>query len=229
MAMQRRTCAAAILAIAGISTILIQNTPLLASDTNSSLREGAVVIISMAKVAIEHVQILIGDGYRAAPALMLGLTLLVALPVMAVIAQSVIHLRRDSEATRRFRSGASKDVSSRITGADADKGRTKSAHAFVEVVGVTANRFAILHDMLRIGREDDNDIRIPSQAVHRYHAAIYREDRDDWHIADLSGVDGNGIRVNGQRCSDARLRDGDIIDLGAGQLRFRAAMHNRVT
>jgi pSer/pThr/pTyr-binding forkhead associated (FHA) protein len=83
-------------------------------------------------------------------------------------------------------------------------------------------RCAIPRDMLRIGREDDNDIRIPSGAVHRYHAAIHREDYDDWHITDLSGVEGNGMIVNGRRCCEAQLRDGDLIQLGPGRLRFRA-------
>jgi pSer/pThr/pTyr-binding forkhead associated (FHA) protein len=96
------------------------------------------------------------------------------------------------------------------------------ARAYLEIAGVENSQFAIARDMLRIGREDDNDIRIPSKDVHRYHAAIYREHDDDWYIADLSGNGGNGVRVNGRVCSEARLKDGDIIELGPGRLRFRA-------
>lgn len=168
----------------------------------------------------QTVEALIGDGYHAAPALMLGLALLAIMPFLAVIAPVVERVRRPVDATRRYNAGTGDDISSAITGEAAGQ----PAHAFVEVVGSSGTRFAILHDMLRIGREDDNDIRIPSTAVHRYHAAIYREHRDDWHIADLSGSEGNGIRVNGQRCSDARLHDGDVIDLGPGRLRFRAGL-----
>ena len=82
-------------------------------------------------------------------------------------------------------------------------------------------RCAIQRDMLRIGREDDNDIRIPNSSIHRYHAAIHREEYDDWHMTDLSGVEGNGLIVNGRRCFEARLTDGDLIQLGPGRLRFR--------
>ena len=169
-----------------------------------------------------HIQSLIAHGYRVAPALMLGFGLLVVIPAISIVAPLVSRVRRSSEATRRFKASPDDHIAVAITGDTVNHPAARPAHAFVEVVGSAETRFAIPHDMLRIGREEDNDIRIPSNAVHRYHAAIYREHRDDWHIADLSGTDGNGIRVNGQRCSDARLNDGDVIDLGPGRLRFRA-------
>ena len=76
--------------------------------------------------------------------------------------------------------------------------------------------------MLRIGREDDNDIRIPSTPCTATTQPSTAKIKKDWHITDLSGARGNGIRVNGQRCSDADLSDGDVIELGPGRLRFRA-------
>ncbi len=78
--------------------------------------------------------------------------------------------------------------------------------------------------MLRIGRAEDNDIRIPSEGVQRYHAAISREDFGDYSITDLTGLDGSGVIVNGQHCGAARLHDGDIIELGPGRLRFHAGL-----
>ena len=146
------------------------------------------------------------------------LTLLLVVPLIAVISPIVFHAGQPENATRRYRATAHDDVSQHITGS----GPVSSSRAYLEIVGVANARFAIARDMLRIGREDDNDIRIPSAAVHRYHAAIYREQVGDWHIADLSGRDGNGIRVNGQKCFDAQLSDGDVIELGPGRLRFRA-------
>ena len=164
----------------------------------------------------------IAQGYHVAPALMLGLVMLVAMPVVAFASRIAEWLRRGANATRRHRGRFESDVTSDISGDGAEDENGLSARAFLEVVGASGTRYAILHDMMRIGREDDNDIRIPSGAVHRYHAAIHREDLGDWHITDLSGVEGNGIAVNGQRCCDARLHDGDLIDLGPGRLRFRA-------
>ena len=170
------------------------------------------------------IQNAIAQGYSVAPALMLGLVMLVAMPVVAFASYITEWSRRGANATRRHRGRFEADVSGDISG-DGDGAEDEnglSARAFLEVVGASGTRYAILRDMMRIGREDDNDIRIPSGAVHRYHAAIHREDLGDWHITDLSGVEGNGIAVNGQRCCDARLHDGDVIELGPGRLRFRA-------
>ena len=164
-------------------------------------------------------------GYAAAPALTLVIAFLLALPIVAGLRPVVRYVQRSSEETRRLKSNSRGEAAEPVSGDLMTPPHATSAYAFLEVVGASGTRFAILRDMLRIGREDDNDIRIPSTAVHRYHAAIYREHSDDWHIADLSGIDGNGIRVNGQRCSDARLADGDVIELGPGRLRFRAALH----
>lgn len=158
------------------------------------------------------------SGYAAAPALMLGLAFALAFPVLAVFLRITRWAGRPDEATRRYRRRHRRDVSGDISG----DMQPSSTLAFLEVEGAAPRRFVIPRDMFRIGREDDNDIRIPSGAVHRYHAAIHREDYDGWHITDLSGVEGNGIVVNGRRCSDAALHDGDVIELGPGKLRFRA-------
>jgi FHA domain len=168
---------------------------------------------------IEHA---ISQGYHVAPALMLGLAIIAAMPVVAFASRIAEWSRRGANATRRHRGRFEPDVSGGISGDGTEIENGLSARAFLEVVGSSGTRYAILRDMMRIGREDDNDIRIPSGAVHRYHAAIHREDLGDWHITDLSGVEGNGIAVNGQRCGDARLHDGDVIELGPGRLRFRA-------
>jgi hypothetical protein len=158
-------------------------------------------------------------GYRAAPALMLGLALAIGLPFLTVLARVAQTLARSSDATRRYRPGRDDKYEADV----ADRRIARGGQPFVEIEsGAKGIRCAIPRDMLRIGREDDNDIRIPSGSVHRYHAAIHREDYDDWHITDLSGVEGNGLIVNGRRCCEARLNDGDIIQLGPGRLRFRA-------
>ena len=163
------------------------------------------------------------EGYRVAPALMLGLGLAIGFPLLAV-AFRVRRIGMSPDTTRIYRPGPDEnDVDVNL---EADLAADAVPHTQVPFVEVEAGgkgmRCAISGDMLRIGREDDNDIRIPSSAVHRYHAAIYREDYDDWHITDLSGVEGNGLIVNGRRCCEARLNDGDLIQLGPGKLRFRA-------
>lgn len=152
---------------------------------------------------------------------MLGLGLAIALPLLA-IAFRVRRVGMSPDATRLYRPGRDDDDVA-VEAELADDAVPHTELPFVEVEsGGKGMRCAIPGDMLRIGREDDNDIRIPSGAVHRYHAAIYRKDYDDWHITDLSGVEGNGLIVNGRRCCEARLNDGDLIQLGPGKLRFHA-------
>ena len=42
-------------------------------------------------------------------------------------------------------------------------------------------------------------------------------------ITDLSGKDGNGVRVNGERQRGRSLTDGDVIELGRTRLKFESA------
>lgn len=160
----------------------------------------------------------ISSGYRAAPALMLGMGLLASIPLIALVSfiSQLSHARKNQAPNGTGSESA--DAYSDAAGGMHDV----PGPAFVEVIGAQHEQFAILHDMLRIGREDDNDIRIPSSKVHRYHAAIHRQDMSDWWITDFSGTHGNGLLVNGRKCRDARLHDGDVIELGPGRFKFHA-------
>lgn len=152
-------------------------------------------------------------GYRAAPALMLCLGALFAVPLMALAASIGRWRRRRKEVIA---------IASRPLPA-ADAGDGAALHASLEVVGKN-KRIEILNDMLRIGREDDNDIRIRSQRVHRYHAAIHREEFGVYRITDLAGGANHGLSINGKPCEDAELKDGDLIALGPGRLKFHAGL-----
>lgn len=180
-------------------------------------------VAAAARQAANALILAIQNGQRAAPALMLGLSLLLAIPLLVFSGRVYAWWQAGPEVTRRYRrrpAMLTPDISDNI----AAEAVTLPGHAFVEIVGARPVEVSIRRDMLRIGREDDNDIRIPVRGVHRYHAAIHREDFGDYRITDLSGLDGNGITVNGQRCSDARLADGDMIELGPGKLRFHAGL-----
>jgi FHA domain len=166
-----------------------------------------------------HAYALFRESYRAAPALTAGLVFAAILPLAAALVKLSKPLTRSKDATRIYRPGRGDKFDAQI----AREGEILRRHPFIEIENGRGQRCVILRDMLRIGREDDNDIRIPSRYVHRYHAAIHREDYDDWLITDLTGVESNGLIVNGKRCCEARLRDGDLIQLGPGKLRFRVS------
>ena len=76
---------------------------------------------------------------------------------------------------------------------------------------------------IRIGRHEDNDIRLADSSVHRYHAVIQRTAEEGFVITDVSGKEGNGVRINGARTAQAQLVDGDVIELGRAKLKFENA------
>jgi pSer/pThr/pTyr-binding forkhead associated (FHA) protein len=89
-------------------------------------------------------------------------------------------------------------------------------------MGVSGERHVIGRTMVRIGREEDNDICLSPHTVHRYHAVVRRTTEGEVVITDLSGDDGNGVLVNGVRVTEARLTQGDMINVGEVKLRFDA-------
>jgi hypothetical protein len=97
------------------------------------------------------------------------------------------------------------------------------SQAWLTVEGRPGEPVALAGDMIRIGRHGDNDIRLADWSVHRHHAVIERTPDAAFVIADVSGRDGSGVRVNGERTARVQLADGDVIELGRARLRFENA------
>jgi len=156
---------------------------------------------------------------KAPPALALGLGVVLLVPALALGGTLFRVLNR------RARRGAM--AGARPT--DEMEPAAWPVEAWLEMAGDTrvtdgggARRFALDRPLTRIGREDDNEIRLDEATVHRYHAAIARDGDENFRISDLGGASGNGVRVNGQRVGQAFLDDGDLIALGRVVLTFRA-------
>jgi FHA domain len=162
------------------------------------------------------------QNYERAPALMLGLSVLLAVPPLALAGFFTRRRRRASNLTialpRKAR-GTSSRPRLRTTQTEISPWPTE---AWVEADGYPGSRRIIGRTLLRIGREEDNDIRFAVKTVHRYHAVIRRTTDGVVMITDLSGKDGNGVLVNGARVAEARLRKGDVINLGEVRMRFDA-------
>ena len=151
-------------------------------------------------------------GYDHAPALMLGLLGLLVLPPLALVGGVLQRIAGRSQ-----------------TPADREGARIRepapawpAAEAWLEFCGPRAPRFAIGHGMLRIGRDEDADIRLAVSSVQRAHALVHRTPDAEIVITDLSGQDGNGVVVNRKRLREARLRPGDLIELGEAKFKFGA-------
>lgn len=159
----------------------------------------------------------LADSYASAPALMLVMVAIVVLPSLAVGGLILRRQQRSPDATvmvsRPSRRNAAKPRAVTV--------RTGLAswptQAWIEYDG---RQYAIDRTLVRIGREADNDICLPQQTVHRYHAAARRTSDGTVLITDLSGQEGNGIFVNGTRISEARLKPGDEIAVGEAKLKF---------
>jgi pSer/pThr/pTyr-binding forkhead associated (FHA) protein len=76
---------------------------------------------------------------------------------------------------------------------------------------------ALTDDVMHIGRSPSADIVLDDASVSRRHALIaVRAER----VMILDDRSRNGVRVNGERVSEAALADGDTIAIGQVLLRF---------
>jgi pSer/pThr/pTyr-binding forkhead associated (FHA) protein len=73
--------------------------------------------------------------------------------------------------------------------------------------------------VVRIGRTDDAEIRLPNGEVSREHARVFQVGQD-FFVEDLGSR--NGTRVNGARIGRHRLRSGEGLQIGPYTLQFEA-------
>lgn len=159
----------------------------------------------------------LGDSYHKAPALMLVLVAVIALPTLGLAGYMFRRQKQSPDVTVRL------PRQSLRSGRRDSTMRTELAawptEAWVEVAG---RKHIVGRTMVRIGREADNDICLQEKTVHRYHAVIRRSTDGEVVVTDLSGPEGNGVLVNGARVGESRLKAGDVIAIGEVKLNFDA-------
>ncbi len=202
-----------------------QAAPVLASPARSLPTSAHLMRAQLAtSSAWERLRAWILRNYRRAPALMLGLAAIVALPMLAVLGLIVRRLFSPRAAPGRAVAPApiGGHVGPATTVTRRRDGLTWPVDAWIEVDGDRGTRRPIVHDLMRIGREADNEIVLEDEHVHRYHAAIRRTEDAEILVVDLSPPDGAGVLLNGTKVSEARLRNDDVIILGGTRLRIIA-------
>lgn len=80
-----------------------------------------------------------------------------------------------------------------------------------------ARKFSLTDTEYLVGRHRDNNIQITDLGISGFHARIFRSG-DGYAIEDLKSR--NGIWINGTRVFHATLRNGDLVRLGATDLKF---------
>lgn len=79
----------------------------------------------------------------------------------------------------------------------------------------------LVRDLITIGRQDGNTIRLTERNVSRQHAQFVKNDGAVYSVEDLGSY--NGVSVNGQRIEKLReLRDGDRVGIGDYTIAIKA-------
>ncbi|MDJ0948648.1 MAG: FHA domain-containing protein, partial [Alphaproteobacteria bacterium] len=133
------------------------------------------------------------------PYLIAGGAVLVILLLLAV----VLALRRSQRARTRRATEAVAAV----------------PYAFLEFFDDSETRFPVGDKAVRLGRNDDNDVRLTNTSVSGYHAEIQRRRDGTFIVTDLDSL--NGVAINDETVDTGRLQDGDVVDLGEVRFRFR--------
>jgi hypothetical protein len=168
-------------------------------------------------LAARQVVAVIVAGYQKAPLLVAVLSALLVLPAVALA--SWIMRAAGRRAIRPPRVSSDRTRGS-ATGLDVP---AWPAQAWLSVEGEANGAHPVAGEMIRIGRHPDNEVWLTDTSVHRYHAVIHRTQDADFFITDLSGQEGNGIRINGTRRAQSQLINGDVIELGKARITFATA------
>lgn len=159
-------------------------------------------------------------GYEKAPVLVIVLSALVVLPAVALaswLLRAAGWLAKGSRRQSPLPAAPARELD-----AEADE-PARPTQAWLSVEGETAGRHALVGELMRIGRNPDNEIWLTDASVHRYHAVIQRTEDAGFIITDMSGQAGNGVRINGTRRASSPLVNGDVIELGKARITFATA------
>jgi hypothetical protein len=87
-------------------------------------------------------------------------------------------------------------------------------------IGETGHDVALRGDRMVIGRLQECDICLADSNVSRRHAELFTIE-GDWYLQDLEST--NGTMLDGEPVTRARLRDGDVIEIGLTRLTYHQA------
>ncbi len=91
------------------------------------------------------------------------------------------------------------------------------AQLILSTDGEVVDTYPIETDVVTIGRHEDNDIFIDCMSVSGFHARVVRVG-DEFFVEDLNST--NHTFVNTEEITQAPLHDGDVMTIGAHNLKF---------
>lgn len=152
-------------------------------------------------------------GWSRTPAIAVGIASFLSVPFLARLTPSVRALFIPD------RSAA--DIAMRRAHMMSAPPRSFMTKAWIEVAGARDHNIEIAREIVSIGQGQDADLRLPGADSDGVHALIRRTPEAEFVVIDLSGGEGQGLSVNGQRLGSATLCDGDSIALGGHSMVFR--------
>lgn len=195
-------------------TIAVAGTALAAGENAAASAGGALAATAFDGLAgqlWDRAAAWVQSSYTKAPIIVIGLGGLLLIPPLA-LAGLLIRL----VTVRPRRSPALPQ-----TEADwSDPEPVAGAFLEIESEGDISSWRQLDRRLVQIGRDEDNDICLAESTVHRYHAVIERTEDQGLMIVDISGPEGNGVRLNGEKVGRAGLSHGDVVELGSARLRF---------
>jgi hypothetical protein len=190
-----------------------QSTGMRAQLVDNSWQQTAILAVRQAVGVIVA-------GYEKAPVLVIVLSALLVLPAVALaswVLRAAGWLAKSNKAPRA-------PPAEPLPESDAEVDEpARATQAWLAIEGEAAGRHRLAGEMIRVGRHPDNEIWLTDTSVHHYHAVIHRTEDDGFSITDLSGQEGNGVRVNGTRRARSPLVNGDVIELGKARMTFAMA------
>ena len=117
---------------------------------------------------LEPVRQWIGENYARAPALVLGLSVVMVVPPLALVGLLARRKRRTSAAPSPDTTLALTRAGKRAaleTNTLKTEGFSWPTEAWVDIQGTPGGRYVIGRTLVRIGREADNDIRLSAKTV----------------------------------------------------------------
>ncbi len=96
----------------------------------------------------------------------------------------------------------------------------KMVTGFLVLIDDNDKIFKIEKDIIYIGSDNSNDIKIKNEFVAPQHAKIwFNETKNRFYLEDLGSS--NGTKVNNEYVNSIELRDGDIITIAGNRFAFK--------
>ncbi len=99
--------------------------------------------------------------------------------------------------------------------------KTLHEYAYLQEKDSMGSRYVINKTAIRIGRSEDNDICLLNDSISSHHAELHIKRGLSFFVVDLNST--NGVFVNGEKVSQQKLHDGDLIELGEVRLNFKCS------